>query len=181
MKRRDTGVVTFRAVLRRWTGGTAIGGAGRASWVLVICWTFIGAAGFAYLFASSTVPVTELGESGQFGPPWLQGIAVMCGVLFGLPSFVLPLLWLPFGLYSLRRQRCEVWRHIAWIAGTAAAVAMEAAATMGVGVAAIAPKYLGAPIVSWVWLAESGGFLVIGVTLAAVLTVGPPRLQAVSG
>jgi hypothetical protein len=105
----------------------------------------------------------------------------MCGVLFGLPSFVLPLAWLPFGLYSLRRQRCEAWRRLAWIAGTAAAVALEAAATLDVGVAAIAPNYLGAPIVSWVWLVESGGFLAIGVTLAAILTVGLQRPQVVPG
>jgi hypothetical protein len=179
MECRDTGVVVFRAALRRWTGGTAPGGAGRAACVLVICWTFIGAAGFAYLFASSTVPVTEPGESGYFGSPWLQGIAVMCGVLFGLPSFVLPLVWLPIGLYSLRRHRCEVWRHVAWIAGTAPAVALEAAATMGAGVAAIAPTYLGAPIVSWVWLPESGSFLAIGVTLAAIQTVGLQRPHVV--
>jgi hypothetical protein len=59
--------------------------------------------------------------------------------------------------------------------GTAAVIALEAAVIMGVGVPCIAPNYVGAPIVSWIQLAESGAFLVIGAVLAATLTARPQQ------
>jgi hypothetical protein len=175
----DTEVVVSPAPLRRLSRLTATRSTGRAAGWLVACWTLVGAVGFAYLFA--TVPVTELGEPGLFGPAWLQDVAFTCGILFGLPSFVLPVLWLPFGIHSLHRERFETWRRVAWIAGTAAAIYLEALVITGVGVPLIAPNYLGAGIVSWVQLAESGGFLLIGIALAAILTVKPGRPQAVPG
>jgi len=62
-------------------------------------------------------------------------------------------------------------RRITWIAGTAAALGLEAAAVTGAGVPPLAETYVGAPVVSWVQLAEAAGFLVIGLALVASVTV----------
>jgi hypothetical protein len=110
-----------------------------------------------------------------FGPAWLQVVALAAALIVGLPSFLLPVVWLPMGVRYLRRRgyhrRCS-----AWIAGTAAAVVLEAVVIMGAGIRDIAPNYLGGPVVSWVQLAESAAFLVIGLALVAIL---PVRLQQV--
>lgn len=148
----------------------------RGSWPaarwLVACWTVVGTVGFGYLFACSTVPVTTTGEPGMLGPAWVQTVALLAGLFAGLPVFFLPVLWLPAGVRYLRQMESGR-RCLAWIAGTAGAVALEVVVVLGAGVRDIAPNYAGAPIVSWVELAESAAFLVIGVALAAIVPVRP--------
>lgn len=119
--------------------------------------------------------MTTPGDPGLFGPQWLQGVAIAAGVLLGLPSLVLPVVWLPFGLLSQRPSARFRSRRAGWIVGTAAAFVLEAVAAMGVGVPALAPDYAGAPVVSWIQLADSASYLVIGVALVASLTVKPKR------
>ena len=57
------------------------------------------------------------------------------------------------------------------------AIALEALIIMGVGVPYLAPNYVGAPIVTWIQLVESAGFLVIGLALATILTVSPRQVS----
>jgi hypothetical protein len=88
-----------------------------------------------------------------------------------LPSLLLPVVWLPFGMLHLRPAGHFVVRRATWIAGTAAAIGLEVAAVTGIGVPSLAETYVGAPVVSWVQLAEAAGFLVIGLALVASVTV----------
>jgi hypothetical protein len=150
----------------------------RGSWPaarwLVACWTVVGTVGFGYLFACSTLPVTTTGDPAMLGPAWLQSVALVAALFVGLPVFFLPVLWLPTGVRYLRRAGFN-GRCAGWIAGSAAALVVEIAVILGVGVRDIAPSYAGAPIVSWVELAESAAFLVIGVALAAIVRVSTQR------
>ncbi len=70
---------------------------------LVACWAVVGTVGCGYLFVSSTLPVTTLGEPPLWGPGWLSSIAVMAAIVLGLPWLGLPLILLPIGLVHLRR------------------------------------------------------------------------------
>jgi hypothetical protein len=128
----------------------------------------VGALGCAYFFACSTVPVTTTGDPGLFGPPLVQTAAVVAGICLGLPSLLLPVVWLPIGVRCLRRG----WR-LAWLGGTAAAIGLEAGFLVGAGVPYMAPSYVGAPILSWIQLAQSAGYLITGVVLVAILLAAP--------
>jgi hypothetical protein len=170
----DTGWVRWLVVSWCWFASAFFRGSWPACRRVVMCWAVVGALGLGYLFASSTVPVTTTGDPGLFGPAGLQVVAVAAAFVLGLPSFFLPVVWLPMGVRYLGQTRYHR-RRSAWIAGTAAAVVLEAVVIVGVGIPAIAPNYVGAPIVSWVQLAECAAFLVIGVALAAILPARPQQ------
>jgi hypothetical protein len=141
----------------------------RACRVLVICWAVVGMAGCGYLFLSSAVPVTTLGDPVMWGPAWLQCTAIACAFLLGLLWLVLPAFLLAIGTSHLRAVRAAWPWQLGWVMASVAAVVLECLLVTGRGVPSVAPDYQGPAIVGWIWLAETAGCLAIGAAMLAVL------------
>jgi hypothetical protein len=138
------------------------------------CWALIGAVGCGYLFVSSTLPVTTLGDPSLWGPGWLASIAVAGGLILGLPWLALPVVLLPIGVAYLRRApRRPLWQT-AWAAAAAAALALEALFITGIDVPFLAPNYQGPALVSWIQLPETAAFIAVGIALLAILARSTP-------
>jgi hypothetical protein len=137
---------------------------------LAACWAVIGTVGSGYLFLSSTLPVTTLGEPPLWGPGWLSSIAVMAAIALGLPWLGLPLILLPIGLIHLRREapRRLHWQ-VGWTALTAVAVLIEAMLVTGFAVPLLGEEYQGPAVVGWIWLTESAACLAIGMATLTLL------------
>jgi hypothetical protein len=134
------------------------------------CWALIGAVGCGYLFLSSTRPITITGEPPLLGPAWLQTGVFLGAILLCLPWVIVPLVLLVPGLIHVYRGRSRRTRwQAAWTALMALSIALEAALITGFGVPFPAPNYQGPAIVGWVELPESVGFLVVGVSMMALL------------
>ncbi|MFI5067052.1 MAG: hypothetical protein ACHP9Z_24155 [Streptosporangiales bacterium] len=94
-------------------------------------------------------------------------------VVAGLPWAVLPASLLFVGLAHLRRAAPGRRRWpVAWAAVVAAGIALEALVITRFGYHVPSPTYIGPGLVSWISLAESGGFAALGVTLTATLVGG---------
>jgi hypothetical protein len=137
---------------------------------LAACWAVIGTVGSGYLFLSSTLPVTTLGEPPLWGPGWLSSIAVMAAIVLGLPWLGLPLILLPVGLVHLRRGAPgRLHWQIGWATLTAAEVLIEAMLVSGFAVPLLGEDYQGQAVVGWIWLTESAACLAIGMATLTLL------------
>lgn len=142
----------------------------RSCQALVVCWAVLGAIGCGYLFASSTLPITTLGEPPYWGPGWLRAIAIISGLVIGLPWILVPIVLLIVGLIYIRREALRAMRWLAlWTALAATALILETLILTGFGVPLLTPNYQGPAIVSWVDLFESISFAVVGAAMLSLL------------
>ena len=150
---------------------------GRACRVLVICYTALGAAGSAFMFYVSTLPVTIPDDWPAQAPSWLTAVAYVAATLLGLPWALLPVPLLAAGLVHVRRAASgRGWRTAAWTGALAAGAGLEALLISGAGYHFPGPGYDDRAIVSWVSLAEALGFAAAGV--AMIVTVnGAARVR----
>jgi hypothetical protein len=141
---------------------------------LAACWAVIGAAGCAYLFLSSTLAVTTLGDPFLWGPGWIQAIAVGGAIVLALPWLAVPAFLLVIGPIQL--YRAAPARHLrlaGWVAAVAAAITLEVMLVTGFGVRPVAPDYQGAALISWAWLTDAASCLAIGAAMLAILIRAP--------
>jgi hypothetical protein len=134
---------------------------------LVACYTGLGAAGCAYMFYASTLPVVIADDWGAQVPAWLGAPATVLNLLLAWPWTALPVALQIAGFVHLRRAS---WRWLdTWTGAVAAGLALEALVISGFGYHYPSPVYVGPGIVSWVSLAESLGFAALGVAMMAIL------------
>jgi hypothetical protein len=134
---------------------------------LVACYTGVGAAGCAFMFYISTLPVTIPDDWGAQVPSVFGAIATMAFMLAAWPWVFLPLPLLIAGLTYLRGSG---WRWLAtWAVAVAAGAALEAMVITRTGYHYPSPTYVGPGIVSWVSLTESLGFAALGAAMMAIL------------
>ncbi len=137
---------------------------------LATCWALVGTAGCTYLFLSSTLAVTTLGDPFLWGPAWLQAIAVSGAIVLALPWLAVPAVLLVIGPIQLYRAgHARQLRLLGWVAAAAAANTLEVMLVTGFDVPPVASNYQGAALISWVWLAEAASCLGIGTIMLAVL------------
>jgi hypothetical protein len=125
-----------------------------AFWWWSVCWAALAAVTCAYQFFWSTFPVTGVDEPP--GPTTVTVIGDYTAVLFALNALCSIPLFL-IGLFRLRRMRR---RMIAWVAAAIAGFVFEAMFVTGFGVPWVSPAYSGPAVVSWVYLAETAGYLI---------------------
>jgi hypothetical protein len=140
--------------------------------VLALVWGVLGSAGTAYLFILSTAPVIYPDEyfiAPSWIPRWLGSLIEAAGILGLLPWLLLPLLLLIIGLSNMGHLPWQIrWRWAtAWTGAVAAGLLLEILIPTASN--APDPGYSGPAILSPGMLAESGGFLLTGLAMAAIL------------
>jgi hypothetical protein len=103
----------------------------------------VGTAGCVYLFLSSTLPVTTLGDPFFWGADWLQAVAIAGAIVLGLPWLAVPAALLFLGLIRMHPGHVRRRWQAAWVVAAAVAVLLEAMLVTGFDVASIAPDYQG--------------------------------------
>jgi hypothetical protein len=139
---------------------------------LALVWAVLGSAGTAYLFILSTAPVIYPDENfiaPSWIPRWLASAIELAGFLGLLPWLLLPLLLLIAGFFNLGHLPGRIrWRWAAaWTGAVAAGILLEV--FIPIAINSPSPGYSGPAILSPGLLAVSGGFLLVGLAMAAIL------------
>jgi hypothetical protein len=152
--------------------GSAAATTGGPCWVAVACWSVCGAVGCAWLFLVSTQPYTVPADPPS-PPAWIPvpvSAAIEVGGLFlSLPWAVLPVVLLIAGLARLRRAGAAGWWLAAWAAAVAAGIGLEVLTATGFAVPWVSPAFGGPPVIHWILIPESAGYLAVGMAMAGML------------
>lgn len=150
------------------------------SLALVACYAAGGAAVYAYVFylSAQSAQVTPHPAHVTLRPGWMATGSVILEVLAGWVWMELPLPLLIIGLVRTGRAGLAGWRWpAAWAGAVAAGIALEVLLMTGANANWLFPDYPyypPPPGLSWVSLAESAGFLLVGAVMTGVL-IGAER------